>query len=164
MAQASHPWLVGSAEVRAGLSRPHESLFACSPAALPCLVLRLDQVWIRALCLLWQLPGSGWLSRGGTGLTNRDQNPLLADSAPSTSCPLPVSPLPQGPQPPFRAHLGRKGKREGQGRASGPAHSMALKTGCGLSGHCTLARPTCCGLRPVGQSKRWCLMAFMPVC
>lgn len=45
--------------------RPQGSLLPCSPTALPCLVLGADQVWIRALCLLWQLPGSRWLSRQG---------------------------------------------------------------------------------------------------
>lgn len=45
--------------------RPHESLLPCSPTALPYMVLGVDQVWIRALRLLWQLPGSGWLSRQG---------------------------------------------------------------------------------------------------
>lgn len=47
----------------------------------------------QTLCLMWQLPGSGWPSKqglardsiwagGGAGLTNRDQNPLMPHAAP----------------------------------------------------------------------------------
>lgn len=112
--------------------RPQESLLPCSSAALPCLVLGVDQMWIQVLCLLWQLPGSGWLSRqrlaqdsvwAGEGLG--------CPTMTKTFCPTQfyfLSSAPSLPSP-LRAidwslpiSVGRRSRkpREGKGLASGP--------------------------------------------